>query len=351
MNLTLHLTEQCNMACSYCIREKTEKRMSDTVLIAACDFAFSVGKAAGICFFGGEPLLEQDSILRALDYCREKSRRTGIPFSCKMTTNGTLLTADFLRRAKAAGMQIGLSFDGCAQDLCRRFADGSSSFSVMEEKAKLLLKYQPHAYAMATVAPEAVGQYTAIVKYLYQMGFSRIHISPAYGSRVHWTDLHSLKRELEKTAKFYRKCLENGETIFLSTMDAKIRDCIRGINPASRCHLGLRQMPVAVDGKLYPCTQFVGDARYCLGDVFHGIDTEKQRRMIQKSCMPSVCAACALNQRCTNSCGCINRMETGDENQVSPFQCAYERLLIDVCDRMADQFYAEQPELFLRHFQ
>ena len=91
MNLTLHLTENCNMDCTYCIREKCPKDMTEDVLFAACNLAFSKGQRAGLCFFGGEPLLKKDLIFKALDYCGEKSRKTGIIFDCKMTTNGSLL--------------------------------------------------------------------------------------------------------------------------------------------------------------------------------------------------------------------------------------------------------------------
>ena len=34
--------------------------MSEAVLNAACDYIFQSGTTAGICFFGGEPLLEKD---------------------------------------------------------------------------------------------------------------------------------------------------------------------------------------------------------------------------------------------------------------------------------------------------
>lgn len=46
MNLTLHLTKGCNMACSYCTRMQTPARMSEAVLDAACDLAFSQGSSA-----------------------------------------------------------------------------------------------------------------------------------------------------------------------------------------------------------------------------------------------------------------------------------------------------------------
>ena len=164
MNLTLHLTENCNMDCAYCVHEKKPVRMSEAVVDAAVDLAFSTGKNAGLCFFGGEPLLEMPLIYRAVSRCTAKSKETGIPVFYKMTTNGTLLTESFLAFARGVKIGIGLSFEGSAQDCCRVFADGSGTFGVVEEKAKLLLKYMPKSYALMTIAPQAVPQFADAVK-------------------------------------------------------------------------------------------------------------------------------------------------------------------------------------------
>lgn len=352
MNFTFHLTEQCNMDCAYCIREKRSRRMSEETLKAACDLAFSKGNSAGICFFGGEPLLERGLIEKALDYCQQLSSETGKPFYCKMTTNGTLLDEAFLCRAKKAGMNIGISFDGLGQDISRRYADGRGSFADMERIAKMLLRKLPDSYAMLTLSPDAVHQYADSIKYLYDLGFRKITATIAYGWRVKWTEAHLeiLKEELMKLTDFYGERIRRGEYFFFSPFDSKIRECISGMNPSERCHLGFRQMPVSVNGKLYACTQFIGDDAYCLGDVFNGIDTAKQISLAKRSSMPESCRTCALNKRCTNSCGCMNRMETGNENEVSPLQCAYERMLIAVCDELAEALFQENPERFQMRF-
>lgn len=86
--------------------------MSEAVLNAACDYIFQSGTTAGICFFGGEPLLEKDLLQKAVTRCQQHATETGIPFQCKMTTNGTLLDKAFIQYAKSIGMHIGLSFDG-----------------------------------------------------------------------------------------------------------------------------------------------------------------------------------------------------------------------------------------------
>ena len=352
MNLTLHLTDNCNMDCSYCIREKCPKDMSEDVLYKACDLAFSKGTRAGLCFFGGEPMLKKDLIFKALDYCEEKSKETGIPFDCKMTTNGTLLDEEFLERAKRSNMGIGLSFDGKAQDVCRIFAGGKPTSSVVEEKARLLLKILPGSSALATIAPQAVPYYAESVKYLHDLGFKRVSFVIAYGHKVDWTDndLDALREQLELTADYLKELFIKKDTFYMSTIGSKISDCIRGKNPAERCHLGVRQMPVTPGGDLYPCTSFIGDEKYLLGNVFDGINEAKVLELAKRSSVPMTCAGCDLVKRCTNSCGCANRMNTGNENEVSPLQCTYERMLIEISDKLGEELYQIDPERFAKEF-
>ena len=352
MNLTLHLTDNCNMDCSYCIREKCPKDMTEEVLFKACDLAFSRGQRAGLCFFGGEPLLKKDLIYKALDYCEEKSAKTGIRFDCKMTTNGSLLEEKFLERAKKANLGIGLSFDGKAQDICRIFAGGKPTSSVVEEKAKLLLSYMPDSTALATIAPQAVPYYFESVKYLHDLGFRKVSFVLAYGKKVNWTDedLVALREQLEKTSAYLKELFLNKERFFMSAFNAKIRDCISGKNPAERCHLGVRQMPVTPEGNLYPCTSFIGDDDYLLGNVFDGINEAKVIEIAKKAATPETCVNCDLVKRCTNSCGCSNRMNTGDENKVSPLQCTYERILIEISDALGEELYQIDRDRFIKYY-
>ena len=352
MNLTLHLTENCNMDCAYCTREKNPKHMTAEVLHAACRLAFSVGDRAGLCFFGGEPLLEETLIYDALDTCAALSAETGKSVSYKMTTNGTLLSERFLERAVKERFGIGLSFEGLAQDACRHFTDGKGSFSVVEEKAKLLLRYLPGSHAMMTIAPQAAAQFAESVKYLYRLGFRRMTATIAYGHKVNWTDdaLEVLRSQLTEIASFYSERLLADKPFYFSPFDGKIRDLLAGYPTAERCHLGMRQMPVAPDGNIYACTQFIGDEDYCLGDVLRGLVQEKCAALAKKESTPDTCKECSLRTRCTNSCGCLNRLETGDERKVSPLQCTYERMLVAIADETASKLYETAPELFASRF-
>ncbi len=340
------------MNCSYCTREKSPRDMSEEVLIKACELAFSKGNSAGLSFFGGEPTLKKDLIIKAIEYCKEKENQTGKKFRCKMTTNGTLLDDKFLSYAKLSGLEIAISYDGTAQDICRKFADGSRSGKLTEEKARLLLSYMPDAYAMLTLAPEAVTELYNSVKHLYDIGFRKISVTPAYGKNVNWndSDMTKLEEEILKIADFYSDVFKKDIRLFFSPFDSKIKACIKGTSPRNHCQLGIRQLTVTTDGTLYPCTQFVGKEAFCLGNVEKGVDTEKQYSLSLIDNTPRECLDCDLKDRCTNSCSCANIMETGEMNRISPLQCTYERMLIKICDDMAEKLYSEYPDRFGKRF-
>ena len=60
MNLTLHLTADCNLRCRYCYETHCKNRMTWDTAKQAVDLVFSYGhKTNGLSLFGGEPLLER----------------------------------------------------------------------------------------------------------------------------------------------------------------------------------------------------------------------------------------------------------------------------------------------------
>ena len=352
MNLTLHLTGACNMDCAYCTQEKKPVTMTKEILHAACALAFSEGQHAGFCFFGGEPLLCEDLIFEAMDLCAARSAETGKRVYYRMTTNGTLLSDRMIARAADEGMEIGISFDGTMQDICRRYKNGAGSFADTESAAKRLLAAMPRTTAMMTVAPQAAAHYAEAVRYLYELGFRNIHAVPAYGQKVSWDAeaLDRMKAQLTEIAAFYSECLRADDPFYFSPIETKIRHLLSRTHPSDHCHLGTGQMPVAPDGKIYACNQFIGDAAYCLGDVFSGISRKKCAELMLRQAVPETCRSCTLRSRCLHSCGCLNRLETGDPSKVSAVHCAYEKMLIYLADETAERLYESDRARFDRYF-
>ncbi|MBR3037679.1 MAG: radical SAM protein, partial [Clostridia bacterium] len=132
MNFTLHLTENCNLACRYCYETHRHVNMREETARKAVDLAFSYGhKTVGFSLFGGEPMLMRPLIESIADYAKARAAREGVAVRYKMTTNGTLLDEPFLRFANAHGIRIALSHDGLLQDAQRVTRDGRPTMRML----------------------------------------------------------------------------------------------------------------------------------------------------------------------------------------------------------------------------
>ena len=355
MHLTLHITNKCNLRCKYCYVRKGEETMAKKTAYAAVDLAAREKKPCGLIFFGGEPLVERGLIYDIVEYSQKIKRETGQVFYYKITTNGTLLDEEFLRFSSGIDMMVGFSHDGHMQDDCRLFADGSGTAAILEDKIPMLLQYQPYAVAMCTVNPSTAGKLAESVKWLFEKGFRYIAISPNYDKSAPWDkkSLAILESEYKKLSGLYIKWTRENQKFYLSCFEMKIMSHLKGEKYCEdRCQLGRKQVSVAPDGRLYPCVQFVGEAEYEMGDVFFGIDANKRKIIEQKgSAISPLCAGCAVNKRCNHTCGCLNRQATGSVGEVSPVQCAHERMLLPIADSLAERLYKEKNPLFLhKHY-
>lgn len=327
--------------------------MDFEVVKKAIDISIQKSKSTGFCFYGGEPLLNFPLIKETIEYANDITQKTGHSFNYKLNTNGSLLNEEILKFLTDSGVGIGFSHDGTMQNFCRVFQNGGETFDLVNEKAKLLLKYQPRASVQTTVAPQAVSEFSQSVKLLYELGFCNILTTPAYGKKVKWDNksLKKLKKEYEKIAMLYEEWFVDESQLYFAAFDTKIGSYIKnGQNPMHICHIGGGQYSVDTDGSIYPCTQFIGDPKYYLGSVFSGIDVNRQAELSNVHISPDSCEQCALKNRCVHTCGCMNITETGSVERVSPMQCEHERMLIDISDNLGERLYKNKNKLFTDRF-
>ena len=352
MNVTLHLTDQCNLACRYCYVCQGENRMSSEVALAALKMAAHDTERAGIAFFGGEPLLCKDRICEVVEEAERMELEDGCRFHFKMTTNGTLLDDDFLEYMGQKNIFIALSHDGVriAHDKNRIYPDGKGSFGQLENLTQKLLQRQPYTPAMMTIAPNTVEYYAEGVEYLYNLGFRYLICSMDYSGNWTEKELDVLQMQYRKLAKWYYALSMREKKFYFSPFEVKISSHIhQGRYKQERCELGIRQVSVAPDGRIYPCVQFVGDNDYCIGDVFSGIDEAKRQKLYQiNEEEPESCRECALRMRCNHHCGCLNRQVTGSLREVAPSLCAHERIVLPIADRLAEALYKKRSALFIQ---
>ncbi len=361
MNLTLHITDQCNMRCAYCVHDYSPRMMDQKTAIAAVDLSVrSKGDPlipsgcmhTGLCFYGGEPLLNRDLIEKTVTYCDTLRAEKGEVFHYLMVTNGTLLDESFLRFAAEHEIGIGLSHDGLMQEDSRRMEDGTSSAERLEDKIGLLLRYRPKSTAMCTIHPPLVDRLAESVRWLFAKGFRKVQIVPAVGAKSDWMPerLEELEKQYRLLSDLYVEKSRAGDDFELPLFENKIRSHImdgRGINQT--CRFGKRQLSVAPDGAIYPCVQFLDLTEYRMGDVFSGLSAENVARIAEEGrAEPDECQTCALRKRCKYNCCCMNRVTTGHIDVISPLTCSFERLAIRYADRAANTLMEEENPHFIR---
>ena len=115
-NITLVVTHQCNLNCTYCYEHhKNSKTMSVELAKTIVDKELQMDDGVSMIefdFIGGEPLLEFDTIREVIEYTVQKKYDKDYIFF--ITTNGVLLNDERKEwlRAHSDVLQVGLSLDG-----------------------------------------------------------------------------------------------------------------------------------------------------------------------------------------------------------------------------------------------
>jgi len=355
MQLTLHLTDRCNLSCNYCFVPRGPQVMTLDVAKAAIELSMQDKDTTGILFYGGEPLLEKQLIYDIVEHTQGIKRRTGHNFLYKITTNGTLLDEDFLKMSKEVNLTVGFSHDGPAQDDFRFFIDGGGTFDLLEDKIAMLLKYQPYAVSMSVIDPSTAHKTAEIVRWMYAKGFRYMHVSLNYCQTAPWTQAHLeiLKQQYEELAQMYIDWTRAEQKFYISFFDMKILSLIKGDKySADRLKLARNQPSIAPTGKMYFSSKYIHDDDFEIGDVFTGINFDRQEEIFTKFAVPSeTCRQCAILSRCNFAYDSLVATDGGIITQVPPLQCAHEQIITPIADHVASTLYNESNAMFIhKHY-
>jgi uncharacterized protein len=154
-----------------------------------------------------------------------------------------------------------------------------------------------------TVNPDTARYFAESVEYLYRLGFRYLICSLNYAAAWQEDELATLAGEYRKLAAFYYRLTLAEEKFYLSPFEVKISSHINHRTYCrERCELGMKQLSVAPDGRLYPCVQFVGDDNYALGDVYAGVNEKKREQLYrQNEKEKETCRECAVRSAATIS--------------------------------------------------
>lgn len=361
------LTNQCNLKCPYCFVNQNVEKMPFNIALDATKFLIrnskDIGYTPNIVFFGGEPLLEWDSVIVPLTkYIREEYKE---PFNLSITSNCILMTEEKLNFMKENNIGLLFSIDGDqeTQDINRPFHSGKGSFDILIDKIPMILKYYPNMTFRATIHKPTAHLTFDNMKFAIQQGYNNMFFIPNVFDDWSEDDKDILRWQVSMFGDYFIKNARHGKIIHLNNLD-RIFPLITEINEAyknksgrplikHKCGLGTGAgASISPDGKIYACQEMVtNDSTFLIGDIYNGENQEKRKQLAsmfnsQKVYGLNNCVGCKLDKVCDGACVANNYLWSKDLNRIPDMYCYWQQILLDEAIRICNILGSERNELF-----
>lgn len=374
--LVLNVTNKCNLSCTYCYEygedrltdtdgPKRAPRMSPETARESVDFLFE--RAAGrdavtITFFGGETLLNFETIRAAVEYAEERAQETGRRVDFALTTNATLLDDEIIEFLVAHRFGVNISIDGAREDHDRHrtFKSGKGSYEGIVPRIRALLaknagRGRPIG-ARVTVTRDSSSIVDTFRHLTQEIGFDHVGFAPVTSAsdRDYALSVGNMGRILADFAVLadeYVAAALRGERHGFSNIDDLVRELHQGVNKAHPCGAGLGLLGVSTEGELGLCHRFVESGAHEVGNVRDGIDEEKRQDFLRAGHISKkiACHECFARPHCSGGCYHEAYVRYSDASQPNLHYCEWVRAWTDLGLRTYGRIMRGNPAFLDRH--
>jgi radical SAM protein with 4Fe4S-binding SPASM domain len=318
-------TTGCNARCFYCY-EKGTKPITMTAETASRVVRYIVAHRGDdevkLRWFGGEPLVNA----KAIDQISTELKEQGVPFRSEMISNGYLMDADLVQRAKELWQLqwVQITLDGMEQTYNRVKAyvhRGVNAFERILENIGLLTAAGIRVDIRLNVDKHNIGEMAELVELLHQRFGGDEHLtvySAGLLDEEHNAELFAQRMQLEQqitACGFARKLYDLPKDIRLN--------CCMADDDGSH-------VVIAPDGHLGKCHHYLDR------EFFGHIDSEERneailRKFKERRADIEACATCPFYPQCyrlvmcENDFGCTPETRQGGmHNMVASMKYEYE---------------------------
>lgn len=368
--ITFQVTEDCNLACSYCYQIcktnhimtfETAKRFIDYILAERLkpnsDFCEEKTKGLIIEFIGGEPFLAIDLIEQICDYFEQQILQYPdsswiINHAYNFSSNGTLYftpkVQNFIKKYRDF-LSIGITVDGCKElhDKCRLYKGTNiGSYDIAISAALAELHDNFNSSTKITLAPSNISYLSEGIINLISLGFFNINVNCIFEEG--WTLLDAQKIYLEMN-KISEYLIQNKLTdkVYIAIFDP-LKYIPIDEESASRNWCGVSSQgmySLNYKGELYPCIRFMESSighnvkPFIVGTLDHGIcgtQEEKERydlisSLTVKNMSPQKCLDCPIGTGCAWCTGYC--YQCGDIKHKTLFNCQTHKAQALACKK------------------
>lgn len=370
--LVLNITNQCNLACTYCYEFGADKiatpngkpkYMTIDTAKASVDLllAQSGGRpAVHITFFGGETLMNFPLLREVVAYSTDQAEAQGRTITFSLTTNATLLSDEIIEFLADQQIGVTVSIDGPKemQDKRRVYKSGKGSYDVIEPKLrKLIARHRTRAITARVTLSKGVTDVIGIFRHLREdIGFHEVGFAPVTesGEQTYSLGEEGMVSVLEQFHQLADEWLDyalKGRMHGFSNVSETIGELVQGTNKSHPCGAGLGLLGVSPSGDLSPCHRFTDADSHVMGHVSTGIDREAQGEFLTKGHVGAkyACQTCWARPLCAGGCHHEAFVRYGDTGHANLHYCDWIRNWTDKCLSVHGAVSVKNPQ-FLEKF-
>lgn len=370
--LVLNVTNQCNLACTYCYEFGADKiatpagkpkYMTLETAKASVDLliAEAVGrKAVHITFFGGETLMNFRLLRDVVDYANAATAAAGKGITYSLTTNATLLIEEIVTFLSDNRIGVTVSMDGPpeVQDKHRVYKNGKGSYAVIEPRLRTLIaNHRTRAVTARVTLTEGVTDVVRIFRHLkddlgfHEVGFAPVTTGEERAYSIDGKGMDDVLAQFTALADEWLDYALRGEMHGFTNVSETISELISGVNKSHPCGAGLGLMGVGPSGDLSPCHRFTDADTHVMGHVSSGIDRAKQSDFLTRGHVEAKydCQSCWARPLCAGGCHHEAFVRYGDTGHANLHYCDWIRQWTDTCLRIYGELAVKNPS-FLERF-
>jgi uncharacterized protein len=371
--LVLNITNQCNLACTYCYEFGADKiatpagkakYMTIETAKTSVDFLLEQSRdrpAVHITFFGGETLMNFKLLKEVVLYAREAAAAHGKIIGFSLTTNATLLTDEIIAFLSDYEIGVTVSMDGPPelQDKHRVYKSGKGTYAVIEPRLrKLIANHKTRAITARVTLTEGVTDVVRIYRHLKEdIGFHEVGFAPVTTSgqkREYSLDDGGMDTVLAQFHELADEWLEyalRGQMHGFTNVSETIGELLQGVNKSHPCGAGLGLLGVGPSGDLSPCHRFTDADTHTLGHISTGIDQGKREDFLSRGHVEAKydCQSCWARPLCAGGCHHEAFVRYGDTGHANLHYCDWIRDWTDTCLKIYGAVSALNPQ-FLERF-
>ncbi|MEV5828001.1 radical SAM protein [Spirillospora sp. NPDC052242] len=315
----LHLTNRCNLQCTYCFRESSPglpiHYTADHFIDALHTMKPFATENLKITFTGGEPMMFPgfESVVEASTECG---------YTNLLLTNGMLISPERAEFIAQHFSSITISLDGPTEEV-HSATRGRGNHKRVLQGIRRLADAGAKVHVKVTVSPDNLPYCDQVAKVLPDT------------VPVQFTPMMPMGRGQE----LHRDFIDNDAFVGLNrglarATDGRMSTSYMPGHRSRRCHAGLFNISIADTGDVYPCHLFHQDQfklgnifTQPFGEIFFGEQNRSYVKTMDVEANNDICRSCEVRFLCGGGCKANTLHSIGDYRGVDRY-CGYIKTTI-----------------------